>query len=84
VTEGTKYGDKMIKLFAGPGGRHGIIGDAFADAAIAESLKTLVPGKRVLDVGCGIGDWCCLAGQLYGAKSVDVFDIHTIRDGGTD
>ena len=74
VTEGTKYGDEVIKLFVGPGGRHGIIGDAFADAAIAESLKSLVPGKRVLDVGCGVGDWCCLAAQ-YGAKSVDGFDI---------
>ena len=34
----------------------------------------MVPGKRVLDIGCRAGDWCCLAAQ-YGAKSVEGFDI---------
>ena len=72
--KGTEYGGKLLNLYAGPGGKHGIVGDAFVDPGITESLKTLVLGKRVLDVGCGVGDWCCLAAQ-YGAKSVDGFDI---------
>ena len=69
---GTRYGNEGVKAFAG--GRHGSIGTAFLDTAIAEGLKSLVKGKRVLDVGCGVGDWCCLAAH-YGAKSVDGFDI---------
>ena len=71
-TNGTRYGDEGVKPFAG--GRHGSLGAAFLDSGIAESLKCLVKGKRVLDVGCGVGGWCCLAAQ-YGAKSVDGFDI---------
>ena len=71
-TNGTRYGDEGVKAFAG--GRHGSIGAAFLDSGIAEGLQSLVKGKRVLDVGCGVGDWCCLAAQ-YGAKSVDGFDI---------
>ena len=37
-------------------------------------MKNLVPGKRVLDIGCGAGNWCVTAAE-YGAKSVDGFDI---------
>ena len=32
------------------------------------------PGKKVLDIGCGTGDWCYQAAR-YGAKSVHGFDI---------
>ena len=72
--KGSQYSGKLLELYAGPGGGHGLLGQAFTISGIAESFETLVPGKRVLDVGCGIGDWCCLAAQ-YGAKSVDGFDI---------
>ena len=34
----------------------------------------MVPGKRVVDVGCGVGDWCYLAAQ-HGAMTVNGFDI---------
>ena len=34
----------------------------------------MVLGKRVLDIRCRVGDWCCIAAQ-YGAKTVDGFDI---------
>ena len=34
----------------------------------------MVPGKRVLDIGCEVGDWCCLAAH-FGAIRVDGFDI---------
>ena len=71
---GTRYGVDEIAAFAGHGGRHGAIGEAFFDLSIAQSLSTLVYGKRVLDIGCGVGNWCHLAAQ-YGAKSVDGFDI---------
>ena len=73
-SSGTRYGVDEIEVFAGNGGRHGAIGEAFFDFHIAHSLKTLVQGKKVLDIGCGVGDWCHLAAR-YGAKSVDGFDI---------
>lgn len=73
-SSGTRYGVDEIEVFAGNGGRHGAIGEAFFDSHIAHSLKTLVQGKKVLDIGCGVGDWCHLAAR-YGAKAVDGFDI---------
>ena len=71
---GTRYGVDEIAAFAGHGGRHGAIGEAFFDLSIAQNLRTLVYGKRVLDISCGVGNWCHLAAQ-YGAKAVDGFDI---------
>ena len=71
---GTRYGSDEIIAFALDGGKHGVLGQAFFDSPIAESLRQMVPGKRVLDVGCGVGDWCSLVAQ-YGAKTVDGFDI---------
>ena len=71
-SNGTRYGTDEIVAFAG--GRHGSLGAAFLDSPIAQSLRSLVVGKRVLDVGYGIGDWCSLVAQ-YGAKTVDGFDI---------
>ena len=71
-SNGTRYGTDEIVAFAG--GRHGSLGAAFLDSPIAQSLRSLVVGKRVLDVGCGVGDWCSLVAQ-YGAKTVDGFDI---------
>ena len=52
---GTRYGVDEIAAFAGHGGRHGAIGEAFFDLSIAQNLRTLVYGKRVLDIGCGVG-----------------------------
>ena len=71
-SNGTRYGTDEIVAFAG--GRHGSLGAAFLDSPIAQSLRSLVVGKRVLDVGCGVGDWCSLLAQ-YGAIKVDGFDI---------
>ena len=71
-SNGTRYGTDEIVAFAG--GRHGSLGAAFLDSPIAQNLRSLVVGKRVLDVGCGVGDWCSLVAQ-YGAKTVDGFDI---------
>ena len=73
-SNGTRYGVDKIATFAGNGGKHGAIGEAFFDLSIAQSLRTLVHGKRVLDIGCGVGDWCCLSVQ-YGAATVEGFDI---------
>ena len=71
-THGTRYGATEIVSFARE--RHGIFGQAFLDPAVSQSLREMVPGKRVLDIGCGVGDWCYLAAQ-YGAKTVQGFDI---------
>ena len=37
-------------------------------------LESAIPDKKVLDIGCGTGNWCYKAAQ-YGPKSVDGFDI---------
>ena len=37
-------------------------------------LKSEIPGRRVLDIGCGSENWCYKV-ALSGAKSVDGFDI---------
>ena len=71
-SDGTRYGTSEIVLFSS--GKHGIFGEAFLDSEIAQSIRLMVPGKRVLDVGCGVGDWCYLASHC-GAKTVDGFDI---------
>ena len=47
---------------------------AFFFPATKEYLKKTVPGKRVLDIGCGTGYWSGQAAQ-FGAKSVDGFDV---------
>ena len=71
-SDGTRYGSTKVKRFADS--RYGTIGSAFLDSAIARDLKNLAAGKRVLDVGCGAGNWCYAAAQC-GAKTVDGFDI---------
>ena len=72
LSNGTRYGADEIIAYAG--GRHGSLGAAFLDSPIAQSLRSLVYGKRVLDIGCGVGDWCSLAAH-YGAQTVHGFDI---------
>ena len=45
----------------------------FLNPTVGYFLKGEAPGKRVLDIGCGTGYWCCQAAQ-YGATRVDGFD----------
>jgi len=71
--KGTNYGTDGVQAYAAHG-RRGVLGKAFFDPALKQSLKYLVPGKRVVDVGCGTGDWCYPAAQ-FGAVTVDGFDI---------
>ena len=73
-SSGTRYGSDEIVAFAADGSKHGVVGQAFIDSAIAQSIRQMVPGKRVLDIGCGVGDWCSLVAQC-GAKTVDGFNI---------
>ena len=47
---------------------------AFLSPVMAKYLKSEIPGKRVLDIGCGSGNWCYKL-ALSGAKTVDGFDI---------
>ena len=72
LSNGTRYGAAKVKIFASS--RYGTIGSAFLDDAITNDLKSYVPGKRVLDIGCGAGNWCHTAAQCE-AKTVDGFDI---------
>ena len=66
---GARYtADQIDAVFAGHScKRHGVVGDAFVDVPLSQSLESLVPGKRFLDIGCGVGDWCYTAAQ-YGQK----------------
>ena len=73
-SDGTRYGSNEIVAYASDDGKHGVFGHACFDPAIAQTLKHMVPGKRVLDIGCGVGDWCSLVAQ-YGAQTVHGFDI---------
>ena len=64
------YGSEEVKLF---GERSKKLKNAFFDPTIGKFLETKAPGKRILDIGCGTGNWCCEAAQ-YGAVSVEGFD----------
>ena len=59
-----------MKLFAE---RSAKLKKAFFGPTIEKILETEAPGKRILDIGCGTGDWSYQAAQ-YGAKSVNGFD----------
>ena len=65
-----RYGAEEVKLYAE---RSAKLKKAFFDPTIGKFLEMEAPGKRVLDIGCGTGDWSYQA-ALYGAKSVDGFD----------
>ena len=71
---GTRYEITQILDIDARNHKHGAIGEAFLNPAIKQSLKPMIYGKRFLDIGCGVGEWCLAAAQ-YGAKSVDGFDI---------
>ena len=47
---------------------------AFLYPAMEDLLKAEIPGKKMLDIGCGAGIWCYQAARL-GAESVHGFDI---------
>ena len=70
---GEKYGSHQVKLYAARGTDEPIK-QAFFVPAISDYLKYKAPGKKILDIGCGPGDWSCQAAE-YGAESVDGFDI---------
>lgn len=71
---GSRYGTDQLIAYATYDQKHGAIGEAFLDSAITQRYKSLVYGKRVLDIGCGSGEWCYIAAQ-YGAETVDGLDI---------
>lgn len=64
------YGSDEVKSFAT---KNATLKNAFLDPTIGSFLKKEAPGKRILDIGCGAGDWCYQAAQC-GAKSISGFD----------
>ena len=68
-----KYELHQVKLYA-EGGKDDAIKQAFFVPAITNYLKSKAPGRVILDIGCGLGDWSCLAVEC-GARSVKGFDI---------
>ena len=66
-------GSSRVKTFATKNRKNALM-QAFVYPALKEFLNVEAPGKKVLDIGCGSGDWACLAAEC-GAKSVDGFDI---------
>ena len=66
-------GSNGVKTFA-KNNKQDVLMQAFIYPALKAFLEAEAPGKKVLDIGCGSGDWACLAVEC-GAKSVDGFDI---------
>ena len=66
-----RYGPEEVKSFAENSPK--LFQNAFFAPSIGNVLELEAPGKRILDIGCGTGDWCLQAAQ-HGAMSVDGFD----------
>ena len=66
------YGSDEVKSLAENNAR---LKNAFLDPTVGKFLETEAPGKKILDIGCGTGDWSYQAARC-GAKSVDGFDKH--------
>ena len=66
-------GSSGVKTFAKKNKKDALM-QAFVYPALKAFLEAEAPGKKVLDIGCGSGDWARLAVEC-GAKSVDGFDI---------
>ena len=64
------YGPNEMKSFVEKGGK---LRSAFLYPTIGRFLEKKALDKKVLDIGCGRGQWCHEAAR-HGAKSVDGFD----------
>ena len=68
-----KYSSSEVKRFA-QNTKQCPENQAFLFPAMTEHLESEIPGKKILDIGCGNGNWSYKVTQ-YGAKSVDGFDV---------
>ena len=68
-----KYESSEVKLFA-ESTKEEPQNLAFLSPTMKKYLKSVIPDKKILDVGCGTGNWCFKVAQS-GARSVDGFDI---------
>ena len=66
-------GSSGINTFA-KNNKQNVLTQTFVYPALRAFLEAEARGKKVLDIGCGSGDWACLAAEC-GAISVDGFDI---------
>ena len=64
------YGPNEVKSFAEKRAKSKT---AFLDPTIGKFLEMEAPGKRIVDIGCGTGFFCCQAARCD-AKSVDGLD----------
>ena len=67
------YGSDGVKSYEKYCEKEPVI-QAFLYPAMENFLKLEIPGKKVLDIGCGDGYWSYQAAQ-HRAKSVDGFDV---------
>ena len=67
------YGFNLVERYAKNHERD-LLTKVFLLPSMIDFLKSNVPGKKVLDIGCGDGYWSCQAAKC-GAKSVTGFDI---------
>ena len=61
------YGSDEVKSLAENNAR---LKNAFLDPTVGKFLETEAPGKKIVDIGCGTGDWSYQAAR-YGTKRVD-------------
>ena len=66
-----RYGPEEVKSYAENSPK--LFENAFFAPSIGKFLELEASGKRILDIGCGTGDWCLQAAQ-HGAVRVDGFD----------
>lgn len=59
-----------LSVFAEPWEHVRLLSDPHRNAVLLELLQRHAPGRRVLEVGCGVGLWACAAAKLGATRVV--------------